>query len=398
MQGYFKNGLTLLNLIHVKDIIAIVEYSLSGDLLTSFRGERFIVSSGAYRISDLAEAANIKSPPQAFPLDTNSKLLDTFKKSKILSMAKLIQVVGVHYSFLPPLPGVQPTSQGLPSEMLPLAEQPPNPELYDCLWELFIKYHAGKWEGNTHTYTCVDDSFGGKLTKPTLFKNACSSFYVLDHDNILQHETTPLFPAGVEMKLSRKTFNKNSHKKFFGFPGVTVFASQGYQAYMECEVNFFYKQTRSVLHHFWSHSEDSGNFKLSIVTVSAFHCGFSDKDSIPKQINSIPKLIEDVQSFKSKQTYSSLSKSPVDGAGEVQENVAPTHAVSIFLEPQPDCVMKSSFPSNLIASIPVVVSKGAGYKIVVGCKHSSELFQVCTVSYDERGVPSSCSMEEYFDS
>ena len=66
-KGYLRNGLKLINLIHIADI-AVVVASLISDWVKSHSGKRILVSSGAYMSQDIVQLCGLEPiPTKPFP-------------------------------------------------------------------------------------------------------------------------------------------------------------------------------------------------------------------------------------------------------------------------------------------------------------------------------------------
>lgn len=124
-KGYFRNGLRLVNIIHINDIykitLALIErlklehqqktrdVSTEDGLEVHARGERILASCGAFRVRDWVEALKFDPLPEMLPPDV------TMQQSKIVSIAKLAAFLPADYKWTLPLEGVEPVSRGLPT-------------------------------------------------------------------------------------------------------------------------------------------------------------------------------------------------------------------------------------------------------------------------------------------
>ena len=124
-KGYFRNGLRLVNVIHINDIykitLVLIErlklehqqntqdvFSKDG-LEVHARGERILASCGAFRVRDWVEALKLDPLPEILPPDVITQ------QSKIISIAKLSAFLPADYKWTLPLEEVEPVSQGLPT-------------------------------------------------------------------------------------------------------------------------------------------------------------------------------------------------------------------------------------------------------------------------------------------
>ncbi len=238
-------------MIHVKDIIAIIKIAMSEEKHKSFKGERFIVSSGAYRICDLAKAAGIASPPEILPLDNDGNISAIYSFSKILSSAKLLQVIGLDYIFTPILPDAEPASCGLPSALLPSSKQPkysPTPLAHDRQWDLVRSINAGRWIGDGYYYTRKDEDLATYATglnnedlpapdtglnnedlpAPDIYKNILYNVAYTDHDSGIWHGVSK---RELKFPFSRITFNSSDKSRSFSFPILCGTAQTKLQLY-----------------------------------------------------------------------------------------------------------------------------------------------------------------------
>lgn len=114
-KGYARNGLKLVNFIHVKDICKIIALFLKDEAgAIAIKGERVILSCGAFRLKDLAKGLGVEPLPEIIPPDK------TMNSSKIISTAKLCSMLPANFEWTLPIPGVEPVSRGLPLLTYPL--------------------------------------------------------------------------------------------------------------------------------------------------------------------------------------------------------------------------------------------------------------------------------------
>lgn len=132
-KGYARNGLRLVNFIHMKDICKIIAFFLKDDCgAEAIKGTRVIVSCGAFRLRDLAKGLGIDPLPEMIPPDRS------MNGSKIISIAKLCSMLPVDYEWTLPVPGVEPASRGLPIA-----------DARDRQWKYDLE---GKWQGTSLWY------------------------------------------------------------------------------------------------------------------------------------------------------------------------------------------------------------------------------------------------------
>ena len=104
-KGYLRNGLKLINLVHINDINRIVKHFIQA--WASLRGKvsstRILVSSGAYASQDIVTAQGGLDPLPEKPFPDPSII-----GSKIVSNSLLRSLMPPKFSFQPPMPGITP--------------------------------------------------------------------------------------------------------------------------------------------------------------------------------------------------------------------------------------------------------------------------------------------------
>ena len=134
-----------MNVVHVKDICKVVALIIGK--FADVRGERLIVSGGAFRGIDLAKGLGLAALPDILPPDESMKGLST---------AKLCSLLPGDYEWTLPVPGVDPVSRGLPAAGS--LSYFPNSAARNRQWELFKRNFQGKWQGNGLRYDRDDYS------------------------------------------------------------------------------------------------------------------------------------------------------------------------------------------------------------------------------------------------
>ena len=100
-KGYLRNGLKLINLIHVDDIGTVIANLLS-HWTHDYRGRRILVSSGGYMSQDIVKLCNLDSlPVKPFPDPT-------MKGNKIILNGLLKSIMPETFEFTPPMAGLVP--------------------------------------------------------------------------------------------------------------------------------------------------------------------------------------------------------------------------------------------------------------------------------------------------
>ena len=103
-MGYCKNGLKVMNVIHVNDICKILEVVISKagkEEASQVMGQRFILTCGAFLIRDWAKALGKNDVGE----DSSENAL---VQNKFCSRAKIASLLPSDYEWTLPLAGVQP--------------------------------------------------------------------------------------------------------------------------------------------------------------------------------------------------------------------------------------------------------------------------------------------------
>ena len=149
-RGYFKNGLKNINLIHVNDICNIITILLSKiyQNTISINNHRINLSCGAFRIQDFVKALDKSLLPEVVePIDIN------FKGNKIVSIEKLLNLIGYKYQWTLPITGVEPTSRGISTKSMKHSVQwDESGDEHDQQWNLMKTNFEGKWVGEAVWY------------------------------------------------------------------------------------------------------------------------------------------------------------------------------------------------------------------------------------------------------
>ena len=100
----YRNGLKLINLIHIADIALIISflYEKWTELQGALRGRRLLVTSGAYLSQDLVRLCGLDPiPEKPFPDPSMAG-------SKFVRNSQLCNLMPDGFAFTPPMPGLQP--------------------------------------------------------------------------------------------------------------------------------------------------------------------------------------------------------------------------------------------------------------------------------------------------
>ena len=169
-KGYVSHAYAVVNYVHVLDVVSITRLLLDG----RGSGERFNVSSGAYRWKDLGEAvgylpgngegggdalgaADASTGGNALP--GHPEHPPPSKRSKIVSVAKLSVLLAKHagggsegpysHPWRSPVaarPNLEPVSRGIPTD------EARGGAGHDRQWALMMGNFEGKWHGEAHWF------------------------------------------------------------------------------------------------------------------------------------------------------------------------------------------------------------------------------------------------------
>lgn len=382
-----NNGYKLVNVIHVTDICKILSFFLEKSCRAeSIKGERLIVSSGAYRYQDLAKGLGLDPLPEIIPTQ------ETMKNSKIISVAKLCSMLPADYKWTLPVEGVEPISMGLPT-IGPLKFYSTG-AARDRQWELMRKNLSGKWKATTMWYERGDldhsafvTSLNGEQLPPSLLvPNTEYHIYFFDADTGIWHGKGLKFAPGGEKKLdiSRKNFNK--YGKVFCCEGISGQCDIGLgSSSFGFEVNFLYEHSRSMIVVLYKPALTSTNFLLNAVCIAPFRCG-NQHDTFPLKPpqneirRSVDALLAGLCDKTCRMQWMSHTHAldETDG-GEVQ--AMPTKSM-LLLSSSDSSRLVQSFDDDLVCSIPVEVVAGQACEFVFGCRHTDKLFRSITITYD----------------
>jgi hypothetical protein len=410
-KGYIpKSAFPLVNLINCHDIIAIVNKCLIGEAKSNtWKGQRVIVNAGAYRYGDLAVGLGLDPLPEDIPVES----MDSFKRSKILSNAKLSKLLGDDYVFQAPVEGVLPVTQGIPSTSAPRLFEASG-IAHDRQWNLMQENFRGKWQGDTAWYKRDSGDGNDELTllqfaaylntapiEPTqLIKDSEYHIYMTDADNGIWHGKGLRFAAGGEKKIHISRVKSNESGKAFQFPGMGAQISPNTsESTFAWEANFFQQRSRSMIIIMYKLVESSSVLELNSIGIAPFRCGLSIPKNPMKILQSVErrtvaKLFEGVDSMQGTVLWKSYTRA-LDEIGDKIESM--TESMSFFIHPEnyPDRFCES-FDDDIVCSIPFSINKDGPCKVVTGCRHSKDFLQICTVTYGMDGKVERFQLEKYY--
>ena len=419
-KGYMKKpAFPVVNLIHIRDIIYVVKCCLRRDSCSqySWARERVIVSSGAYRYGDLKRGLDLEPAlEETVPIEDEN----SYKTSKILSIRKLLNLIGVSYEFTLPVPNVQPVSKGLPSIESPHPYESTGPA-HDRQFELMKSNFCGKWQGDTSWFKRKDEQtaeeqiltlqqFSDLVSNGSVFdspptqviKGSQYYIYMTDADNGIWHGTGLRFAANGEKKIPISRQLSNSSGKSFQFPGMgSQISSNTSESIFAWEANFFFERERSMIIVMYKlFSPDNDHLELESIGIAPFRCGLKvSKPPAPlRPRTSLSLLLRGIENMEGKHFLRSYQH-PLDEAGDVIPVGKLTESVEM-------CVNSSkyldrltqSFDDGIFCSIPLTIQRGGGCKVITGCRPSEKFLQLSTVTYTSDGRVECYHLEKYSSS
>ena len=407
--GYIQNGLRLMNCIHINDIckiiLTLIEKIKEQDGTENsnrIREQRIIASCGAFRVQDWTRALNMDPLPEIPPPDIS------FKRSKILSIAKLIALLPEDYEWTLPIPGVEPVSRGLPTTGLDADVAAAK----DRQWELLKENFWGKWQGNMMWYnkkkgngddgnldhqTFIAEMKGTILPAPALIKKSQYHIYFLDAETGVWHGTGLRFaPKGEKiLPLNRKTYTTESSFNFQGMGGqCNVDTSTGS---FGAELNFFYERSRSMIIVMYCLDSTCGRLLLDSVCICPFRCGlgcnFPLKPPQTEARGSVDALLLSLQGKTCRKQWKSHSCALIineTNGGKLCEY--PTTSIQSFSDPER---VVQLFDDDLVCSFPASIQAGVGCELYFGCFHTPNYAQIVTLAYDSNGKIEQYTLEKW---
>lgn len=399
-MGYIQNGLSLINCIHMNDIYKITqilikkikEYSSMEDS-NHIHGQRIIASCGAFRAQDLTRALNIDLLPEIPPPDIS------FKRSKILSIAKLVTLLPEDYEWTLPVPGVEPVSRGL--RKMDAAQ--------DMYWKLLKENFRGKWQGNTTWYiknqgngnggnldhdTFIAQMKGATLPAPALIKKSQHHIYFLDAETGVWHGTGLRFTPEDEkvLPLNRETFTESAFL-FQGMGGQCNVDTNTNRFF--AELNFFHERSRSMIIVMYCLDSACGRLLLDSICICPFRCGlgcnFPLKPPQTEVRGSVNTLLLSLRGKTCHKQWRNRTNALNEAnGGELCEY--PTIAIQSFSDPER---VVQLFDDDLVCSIPATIQPGGGCELYFACFHTPNYTQILTLTYDSKGKIEQYTLEKW---
>ena len=401
-KGYLKNGLQLVNVIHINDIynisLLVIEKLKDGD--PTVKGQRILTSCGAFRVQDFTRALNVDPLPEMIPPHS------TMDTSKIISTAKLMSLLPEDYKWTLPVAGVEPVSQGLPTIKTGTYVTGPD---HDKQWELLKTNLRGKWQGTTKWYKKdKGEENGGKLEheafiaemkastlpNPVIFNKKPQYYiYTLDADTVITHGTGLTSTATGEKirHLSRKTFNDNG--QYFCLKGaVGECYTDSNMKFLAVEINFFYERARSMIIPMYTLNSMTNRLLLETVVISALRCGFGYNFPFKLPQSEVRGKIEDlIKSLKGKKCHRQMMDSAfVLSSGEECEY--PTKPIQLFFDSER---VVQLFDDDIVCSLPPDIHPGKECELVCGCFHTATYAQIFMLSYNSNGTVEGYMLEKW---
>ena len=397
-KGYFKNGFTLLNCIHINDICKIINIFIEkikkgSDADDHIHGQRILTSCGAFRIQDLVRAVNMDLLQEIIPPHS------TMERSKILSTAKLHALLPENYEWSLPIAGVDPVSRGLPTNG-PLKVDATG-TAFDRQWELCKINFCGKWQGRTTWYQKnKGEEHGGKLNHssfiaemndvmlpaPVLVIDQVQyHIYFLDADTGVRHGKGLRFTQGEKiLPISRKSYNQGGKAFNFKDSGGQCSVDTNSNIFA-AEVNFFYQRSRSMIVVMYALDSTSGRLLLDSISITPFRCehwcDFPLKPPQNQVRGTIDGFIRSLEGKSCRRQWRSHTRAldETDG-GDLCSY--PTESIRMFSNS--DRVVQL-FDDDLVCSIPPDFPAGGACELVFGCFHTPNYGQMVTLTYNSNG-------------
>lgn len=400
--GYIKDGYRLVNFVHINDIYQIsmilIDKVINQGPNVDIRGQRLLVSCGAFRIQEFGKSLGSEPLPCIEPQGM------FIERNKIISVKKLLAILPEDYKWTLPLKGVEPISRGLPTAKL-------QGVAFDHQWELLKQMFCGKWQGKSRWYKKSkemdhDDYIaamnGLVLPAPDSTGDCHFNVFCIDADTIIWRGTgSHSSPDGAAEKTA--AFSKHSlyfaSRRVFSFPsGLGGFVSEEItnDKDLSVEVNFYYKRSRSMIVAIYSYNATAGHHRLSAVVTTPFRCGHGFeiplKPSQHEVRGDLNRLIQSLQGRQCQKQYIMSNNLKLTTC----ENLFhyPTDSIELFSSSKHDRVVQL-FDDDIVCSIPADVYPGSGCELVFGCFHSDTYAQFVTIGYDEKGKVQKYSGEKW---
>ena len=409
-SGYVKNGLKLMNVIHINDIYKIVliliekiKNSKKDDCPNPVRGQRILTSCGAFRAQDWTRALNMDLLPEMIPPH------NTMVGSKIISTTKLLTLLPKDYEWTLPVEGVEPVSRGLPTTGPQKTEA--NGAAHDRQWELMKMNFRGKWQGKSMWYkkdkgkeyggkldhqTFIAEMKDTKLPVPTLSVDMTQyHIYFLDADTGVWRGTGLRFTQGEKIvPLSRKAYNESGSSFLFQGVGGQCSVDTSSNTFA-AELNFFYERSRSMIIVMYVFDSTSGRLLLDSVGITPFRCGlgcdFPLKTTQSEIRGSVDNLLQSLQAKTCRRQWKSYAHA-LDEKDGGELCVYPTSSIQLFANRER---VVQLFDDDLVCSIPPDVQAGGECELVFGCFHTPNYAQIVTLTYDSNGKIEQYTQEKW---
>ena len=407
-KGYLRNGLKLINCIHINDIciiiLTLIKKIKDGNVPDPVCGQRILTSCGAFRAQEWTQTLNVDPLPEMLPPHS------TMESSKILSTAKLLSLLPANYEWTLPVAGVEPVSRGLPTTGPQKTDA--DGAAYDRQWELLKKNFRGKWQAKTVWYkkdkgeerggklehqTFIAEMKGATLPAPVLTIDKTQyHIYFLDADTGVWHGTGLRFTPNGEkiLPLSRKSYNDAGKAFLFQGMGGQCSVDTNLNVFAT-ELNFFHERSRSMIIAMYALDSTSGRLLLDSVGIAPFRCGlgcgFPLKPPQSEVRGNIDNFLQSLRGKMCRRQWRSYTRAldETDG-GELCE--FPTSSIQFFSDPER---VVQLFDDDLVCSIPADIQAGGGCELVFGCFHTPDYAQIVTLTYDTNGKIERYTIEKW---
>ena len=398
-KGYLKNGLQLLNVIHINDIynisLLVIEKLKDGN--PTVKGQRILTSCGAFRVQDFTRALNMDPLPEIIPPHS------TMDTSKIISTAKLVSLLPEDYKWTLPVSGVEPVSRGLPT--IKMGTRTTGPD-NDKQWELLKKNFRGKFRGIAKWYKKdKGEGNGGKLEHEAFIAEMKASIlpnpvivsedpqyyiYTLDADTLIWHGTE-LSKGDRIIPVYRKTYN--NHGRNFCFEGLGGQCSTDTKVDLfAAEINFFYERSRSMIIPMYTLNSTTNRLLLETVVITTLRCSFGCNFPFKPPQSEVRGKVEDlIKSLKGKKCHrQTMDSAFVLSSGEECEY--PTEPIQLFFDSER---VVQLFDDDIVCSLPPDIQPGKECELVCGCFHTATYAQIFMLSYNSNGTVEGYMLEKW---
>jgi len=399
--GYVRHVYGVINYVHMLDIVSITRLMLDG----RGSGQRFNLSSGAYRWRDLGEAlgfeglAALPGHPEHPPPNARSKIVSVAKLTALLKQS--LGGAGT-YRWRSPVaakPDLEPASRGLPT-----ADEDGGAG-HDRQWELFQGNFEGCWHGRALRFGRSSDTGAPSLAGAPVVQPASTV-----HVSFQDHDTGTWRDGEEALPLGRAAYNAS--RDHVQFPGVGARAppdpgSLAPADHLSAEVSFFTERARTVLAARYRPGASSGDgpggqggasWTLDSASVAPLRCKLGSDFPCRDEAVPLGELLRQAAGWGGTRQAFGPARAPTGDEAAASLAALPPFDPERLLALESDgawCV-GSSLDGSFFALPGQVRSEGAEMKF--GCLHAPpsgrRRLRVATLSY-RGGGDAEWSLEEY---